>query len=279
MLLRCFLNVRALRYNIRDSDILANEHQPIVICLQETKLVHSPPLSHWCSNYDCFHKLLRNPDHVEESQSTSRKDCTTSWFRLTLTFKRPQSMSHLVVLLSLPFLSTSQATTTSPPEICHIWSETLEAKYLSWLTSMGTTLYGKVMILTSRVKSLRDSLINTIRVFSMMESTPIWNLKPSMRTNHCQWQTSQTSHQDLLWEVRGKSCLIPMVVNIIPYWLRFYHQWQRHNQAVGFGLDLFNDDTRPSGHISRPTQVNVSQSCFHSLDNYSSLIILYTSRG
>ena len=27
------------------------------------------------------------------------------------------------------------------------------------------------------------------------------------------------------------------------------------------GLDLFNDDTRPSGHISRPTQVNVSQSC------------------
>ena len=32
------------------------------------------------------------------------------------------------------------------------------------------------------------------------------------------------------------------------------------------GLDLFNDDTRPSGHISRPTQVNVSQSCFHSLN-------------
>ena len=25
------------------------------------------------------------------------------------------------------------------------------------------------------------------------------------------------------------------------------------------GLDLFNDDTRPSGHISRPTQVNVSE--------------------
>ena len=40
------------------------------------------------------------------------------------------------------------------------------------------------------------------------------------------------------------------------------------------GLDLFNDDTRPSGHISRPAQVNVSQSGFHSLNNYSSLIIL-----
>ena len=25
------------------------------------------------------------------------------------------------------------------------------------------------------------------------------------------------------------------------------------------GLDLFNDDTRPSGNISRPTQVNVSE--------------------
>ena len=25
------------------------------------------------------------------------------------------------------------------------------------------------------------------------------------------------------------------------------------------GLDLLNNDTRPSGHISRPTQVNMSQ--------------------
>ena len=32
------------------------------------------------------------------------------------------------------------------------------------------------------------------------------------------------------------------------------------------GLDLFNDDTCPSGHISCPTQVNVSQSCFNSLN-------------
>ena len=63
------------------------------------------------------------------------------------------------------------------------------------------------------------------------------------------------------------------------------------------GLDLFNDDTCPSGHISRPTQVNVSQdllsfskknlpiqvnvsqSCFHSLNNFSSLVILSTSGG
>ena len=32
------------------------------------------------------------------------------------------------------------------------------------------------------------------------------------------------------------------------------------------GLDLFNDNTCPSGHISHPTQVNVSQSCFNSLN-------------
>ena len=47
--------------------------------------------------------------------------------------------------------------------------------------------------------------------------------------------------------------------------------------TVWIGLDLFNDDTRPSGHISRPTQVNVSWDCFHSLNNYSSLIILRAS--
>ena len=60
------------------------------------------------------------------------------------------------------------------------------------------------------------------------------------------------------------------------------------------GLDLLNDDTRPSGHISRPTQVNVSQELLsfskkpsytgkcvsiHSLSNYLSLIILSMSGG
>ena len=54
------------------------------------------------------------------------------------------------------------------------------------------------------------------------------------------------------------------------HWVRVDY----HIMMDWIGLDLFNDDTRPSGHISRPTQVNVSQSCFHSLNNYSSLIIL-----
>ena len=38
---------------------------------------------------------------------------------------------------------------------------------------MDTTTCGVVMMLTPGVKSLRDSLINTICVFSMMEPTPI----------------------------------------------------------------------------------------------------------
>ena len=42
-------------------------------------------------------------------------------------------------------------------------------------------------------------------------------------------------------------------------------------QSGWIGLDLFNDDTRPSGHISRPTQVNVSQSCFNSLNKLHKL--------
>ena len=86
--------------------------------------------------------------HVEESQSTSRKDCTTSLSRLTLTSRWLQSRSHWVVLLSLSFLFTSQATTTLLPEICHIWAETSKDRYLSWVTSMDTTICGAVMMLT-----------------------------------------------------------------------------------------------------------------------------------
>ena len=59
--------------------------------------------------------------------------------------------------------------------------------------------------------------------------------------------------------------------------LGFRHVEQRAHKPCGassawysaqfrIGLDLFNDDTRPSGHISHPTLVNVSQSCFHSLN-------------
>ena len=60
------LNIRGLRCNRRDFDILVSEHQPDVVCLQETKLEHSPPSSHYqCGNYDCYFKSLRrNPDQL-----------------------------------------------------------------------------------------------------------------------------------------------------------------------------------------------------------------------
>ena len=74
-----------------------------------------------------------------------------------------------------------------------------------------------------------------------------------------------------IWQPHNKPLSEPMMVRLLTHTCITQPQW--------IGLDLLNDDTCPSGHISRPTQVNVSQSCFHSLNNYSSLIILYTSGG
>ena len=53
-------NVRGLRSNRRDFDILVGELQPEVICLQETKLEQSPePKTFQCANYDCYNTTLR----------------------------------------------------------------------------------------------------------------------------------------------------------------------------------------------------------------------------
>ena len=90
------------------------------------------------------------------------------------------------MLPSLSFLCISQATTTSPVEICHVWPEMSEVRYSTLVISMDTIIYRAVMMLTLGVKSLRYSLTNTTCVFWMMEPTPIWNLKPSMRVNQSQ---------------------------------------------------------------------------------------------
>ena len=42
-------------------------------------------------------------------------------------------------------------------------------------------------------------------------------------------------------------------------WDGAFHRKEGRKHSDWIGLDLFNDDTRPSGHISRPTQVNVSE--------------------
>ena len=179
-------NSRGLRCNRKDFDILMGEHRPGVVCLRETKLGHPPPLSHYqCANYDCYYKSLRgNPDQLPCGG-------VSIYIKKGLYHKSVRIDSHLqavavrVALGGAPvaILSTSQATTTSPSEICRIWSGTLEARYLSWVTSIDTTLCGAAMMLTLGVESLRDSPINTICVFSMVGPAHVWGLGPNVWTD------------------------------------------------------------------------------------------------
>ena len=55
--------------------------------------------------------------------------------------------------------------------------------------------------------------------------------------------------------------------------MKYHHQWIADIVQCwvppgksGGGLHLFNDGTCPTRHISRPTHVDVSNSCFHSLN-------------
>ena len=50
------------------------------------------------------------------------------------------------------------------------------------------------------------------------------------------------------------------------YFLNLDRNSSERSSDVGFDLICLNDDRSPSGHIVRPTHVNVSQSCFHSLN-------------
>ena len=90
--------------------------------------------------------------------------------------------------------------------------------------------------------------------------------------------TLQKIHYEVTWTLQaGKKAWVLMLCHTsqnIKIWYLDLRLGPEKTQDNWIGLDLFNDDTRPSGHISRPTQVNVSQNCFHSLNNYSSPIIL-----
>ena len=131
-----------------------------------------------------------------------------------------------MVQLSLSFLSPSQATSTSPPEICQTWSETLQDRYLSRVTSMDTTICGAVMMLTPGVKSLRDSLINTIRVFSMTEPTP--TSSPT-----CE----QTNVSDRPHHLHTKTCSEKCVGGPARY------PWMRPLSHIDFGSTISSRDT------------------------------------
>ena len=64
-----------------------------------------------------------------------------------------------------------------------------------------------------------------------------------------------------LWPVREHNAQTSAVAwQVHAPWPNCWHLKQCLGRVVGLvGLDLFNNDTCPSGHISRPTQVNVSE--------------------
>ena len=176
-------------WNRRDLDILIGEHQPDVICLQETKLEHSPPLSHYrCANYDGYCKSRRrNPDQLPCGR-------VLIYIKKGLFHRVVQIDSHLQSIAVQVTLGGTPITILSVyiPGNNHLTTRDLSNLIRNIRGQILITgdfnghICGAVMMLTSRVKSLRDSLINTICVFSMMEPTPIWNLKPSMWTGQRQ---------------------------------------------------------------------------------------------
>ena len=68
-------------------------------------------------------------------------------------------------------------------------------------------------------------------------------------------------------------CICLMTTHV----LQFYYINAVYFYIVNYkcGLHLFNDDTCPSGHISRPTQVDVSHSCSNSLNRLVNQAWLY----
>ena len=69
------------------------------------------------------------------------------------------------------------------------------------------------------------------------------------------FQNGETTCRRLSKRLPDSSTIFAAEATAISLALNYY----QHMGLDWIGLDLFNDDTRPSGHISRPTQVNVSE--------------------
>ena len=175
-------NIRGLRCNRRDFDILVSEHQPDVVWLQEIKLEHLPASSH----YRCK-SLRRNPDQLPCGG-------VSIYIKKGLYHHQVQIDSHLQAVAVQVTLGDTPVTILSVyiPSNNHLTS-----KDLSYLTrnirgqilmtgDFNGHIYGAVTMLTPGVRSLRDSLIKTICVFSMTEPTLIWNPKLSTWINQRQ---------------------------------------------------------------------------------------------
>ena len=179
-------NSRDLRCNRKDFDILIGEHQPEVVCLQETKLEHSPPLSHYqCANYDCYHKSLRrNPDQLPCGG-------VSIYIKNWLYHKLVRIDSHLQAVAVQVTLGDA------PITILSVYIPGNNHLTIRDLSHLIRNIRGQVLIMgdfnghnplwgshdVDTRGEVTDSLINTICVFSMMGPTHIWNLRPNMWTN------------------------------------------------------------------------------------------------
>ena len=85
----------------------------------------------------------------------------------------------------------------------------------------------------------------------------LYSTHDELRSSKCTQQYSHQFQWSILWKDFSQSTQQCIFHSLIFTWECTGEFW--------IGLHLFND-TRPSGHISRPTQVNVAQSCFHSLN-------------
>ena len=163
-------NIRGLRSNRRDFDILVSEIQPEVICLQETKLDHSPhPKTYQCANYDCYNKALRRRPEQLPCGGVS------IYIKKGLYHKPIQLATHLQAVAVQVTLGST------PVNILSIYTPSpkrLTTQDLSRLirglnghitgTSVATTTHGVVSPMTSEVTSWSDLPIKTICASSTM---------------------------------------------------------------------------------------------------------------
>ena len=60
----------------------------------------------------------------------------------------------------------------------------------------------------------------------------------------------------MIWQIKGFSVSSPSIA------------FKQDIESDWIGLHLFNDDTRPSGHISRPSQVGFAHRCLRSINEF-----------
>ena len=212
------------------------------------KLEHSPPSSHYqCGNYDCYFKSLRrNPDQLPCGG-------VSIYIKKGLYHHQVQMNSHLQAIAVQVTLGDTPVTILSVyiPSNNHLTSRDLThlTRNIRGQILVTGDLNGHSYLWGSHDVDIRGEVIER---FTDKHNLCILNdgthtyLKP--QAQHVNRPTSAidlTISTPGLWEACGRSYPIPMAVNIIPYWLQSYHQWQRYNQAVILPTGFF---PRPIGN-------------------------------